>query len=186
MKSFAPIGVAVLTATILTSVAVAANLDREKLKAQLIKHEGKKSKVYIDTKGHPTIGVGFNLDRTGAKAKIEALGLDYAKVKSGEQELSEANIMSLLNDDMDTAVADCQAVFPKFTDLSDVRQRVLADMMFNLGKAKFEGFKKMIAAIKGGDFAKAADEMENSQWYVQVATRGKILVKMMRTDKDPT
>ena len=51
---------------------------------------------------------------------------------------------------MDTAIADSKSVFPKFTDLSDVRQRVIVDMMFNLGKTEVPGFKKMIDAVKAG------------------------------------
>ena len=163
-----------------------ADLDREKLKAQLVKHEGKKNHVYKDTEGHPTIGVGFNLDRSGARAKIEALGLDYAKVKAGTQDLTDEQVYKMLDGDMDTAIADSKSVFPKFTDLSDVRQRVIVDMVFNLGKSKFLGFKKLIDAVKADDFAKAADEMKDSTWYTQVGQRGKTLEKMMRTDMDPS
>ena len=70
-----------------------ADLDREKLKAQLVKHEDKQNHVYKDTEGHPTIGVGFNLDRNGAKAKIEALRLDYAKVKAGTQDWTDEQVI---------------------------------------------------------------------------------------------
>lgn len=107
-------------------------------------------------------------------------------MKAGTQDLTDAQIYKLLEGDMDSAIADSKSVFPKFTDLSDVRQRVIADMMFNLGKSKFSGFKNMIAAIKVGDFAKAADEMKNSAWYRQVGQRGKTLEKMVRTDMDPS
>ncbi len=186
MSRIARCGWVLLMTSLIASGAKATDLDRGKLTAQLIKHEGKRSKVYNDTQGHPTIGVGFNLDRNDAKARIEALGLDYAQVKAGTQELSEPNIMSLLSDDMDTAIAGCQAVFPHFADLSDVRQRVLADMIFNLGKAKFAGFTKLIAAVNSADFTQAAAEMKNSAWYRQVGTRGKTLVAMMQTDMDPS
>ncbi len=172
--------------SMLAVVGFFADLDREKLKAQLVKHEGKESKVYVDTEGNPTIGVGFNLNRGDAKAKIEALGLDFSKVKAGTQTLTDDQIFTLLDADMDAAIADSMSVFPKFTDLSDVRQRVIVDMMFNLGKPKFQGFKDMIAAVKAADFAKAADEMKDSKWYTQVGNRGKTLEKMMRTDADPS
>ena len=186
MGTIARSGCILLAVCLVASNAGATDLDRARLTAMLIKHEGKKAKVYTDTQGHPTIGVGFNLDRRDARAKIEALGLDYDKVKAGTQTLSEPNIMSLLSDDMDTAIAGCQAVFPRFTDLSDVRQRVLADMMFNLGKAKFAGFTKLIAAVNAANFAQAAAEMKDSAWYRQVGTRGKTLVMMMQTDMDPS
>ena len=163
----------------------AADLDRDKLNKQLIQHEGKKNKVYIDTKGNPTIGVGFNLNRSDAKSKIEALGLNFEQVKNGTQELNDGQIGSLLAEDIDGTIADCKAVFPEFTELSEVRQRSLVDMMFNLGKTKFVGFKKLIAAVNANDFVKAADEMKNSKWYVQVKDRGKTLEAMMRSGVDP-
>jgi GH24 family phage-related lysozyme (muramidase) len=164
--------------------AAGADMDREKLRKQIVKHEGSKTKVYLDTEGHPTVGVGFNLDRPGAKAKIEALGLSFAQVKSGKQELTQEQITKLLEDDLDVAIRDAKSLFPNFGDLSDVRQRVLVDMTFNLGKGKLAGFKNMIAAVKAKDFARAADEMKSSKWYKQVGQRGKTLEAMMRTGAD--
>ena len=55
----------------------------EKLYRQLEKHEGKRTKVYKDSRGISTIGIGFNLERAGAKKSIEALGLDYSKILGG-------------------------------------------------------------------------------------------------------
>ena len=52
---------------------------------RLKKHEGVKNKVYMDSVGIPTIGVGFNLNREDAPQKIKALGLDYNLVKSGKK-----------------------------------------------------------------------------------------------------
>jgi lysozyme len=165
--------------------ARAADLDRDKLRKQIIRHEGLRNKVYKDSEGIPTIGVGFNLTRPDARAKIQGLGLNYDKVLAGQQELSETQALKLLEGDIDGAVADCRAVFPNFTQLSDVRQRALVDMMFNLGKTRLLKFEKMIAAVKAEQFAKAADEMKGSQWYAQVKTRGKELESMMRNDHDP-
>jgi GH24 family phage-related lysozyme (muramidase) len=174
-----------VTVLVVVFITVAGELDLPKLRAQLIKHEDKKAKVYKDSEGVPTIGVGFNLQRADARKKIADLGLDYDKVLAGQQTLSEEQIGKLLDADIATALGDCQAVFPKFTELSDVRQRVLVDMMFNLGKPRFVKFEKMIAAVKEGKFDKAADEMKDSKWYRQVKSRGKTLETMMRTDRDP-
>jgi GH24 family phage-related lysozyme (muramidase) len=163
----------------------AADLDSDKLRTQLIRHEGKRAKVYKDTEGVPTVGVGFNLNRADARQKLAAVGADLDKVKAGQQELTEDQIRKLLDADMDTAVADCKALFPKFAELSDVRQRALADMMFNLGRARLSGFKKMVSHVNAGEFDKAAGEMKASKWYAQVKDRGKTLEAMVRTNKDP-
>jgi lysozyme len=125
------------------------------------------------------------LNRADAKAKVEALGLDFDKVKNGTQEITYEHIMQLYDADANDAIAYCKAVFPAFEAFDDVRQRVLVDMMFNLGKPKFVGFKKMIAAVMEKNFEKAADEMKNSKWYKQVGERGKTLESMMRSGIDP-
>lgn len=159
-------------------------LDRGKLLQQLTKHEGKRRSVYIDSEGYPTIGIGFNLKRSGAQAVIEKVGANYNKVLAGEAELNDGQIASLFEADVDAAIIDCKKVFNTFTELSDVRQRVLVDMMFNLGPTRFASFRNMIAAIGEKDFDKAADEMTASLWFKQVKTRGTTLVSMMRTNID--
>jgi GH24 family phage-related lysozyme (muramidase) len=169
----------------LTAAAPGAEPDREKLRAQLVRHELKMCKAYLDIRNRPLIGVGFNLDREDAKQKIEALGLDYARVRSGGQALKEEQVLKLLEADIDQAIADCKAVFPGFSDLSDVRQRVLIDMMFSLGKAPLKASAGLIAAVKDGDFAKAADQMKGSAWYRQGGMRARTLEAMMRDNKDP-
>ena len=38
----------------------------------ITRHEGSRKCVYVDTTGHKTIGVGFNLDAPGARTVIES------------------------------------------------------------------------------------------------------------------
>ncbi len=161
-----------------------AHLDRGKLRAQLIRHERKVPKMYLDSEQIPTIGVGFNLNRADAESKIKSLGFDYADVRAGKAAFNDTQIDTLLNEDIETALSDCRSVFNQFDTLSDVRQRVLTDMMFNLGKTKFVQFQKLIDAVKRNDFDAAATEMVDSKWYKQVGTRSKTLVDMMRTNRE--
>lgn len=177
---------AALIALAIVTTCTEEDIDKAKLKAQLIKHEGKRSKVYKDSEGVPTIGVGFNLKRSDAKAKIEALGLDYIKVFSGDQEMTDPQIDTLLVADMDVVIADAKSVVQSFDLLSDVRKRVVTDMVFNLGKTKFNKFAKMLAAIEDKKFDDAAKEMKDSKWCEQVKTRCTTLQTMMKTDKDPS
>ena len=139
-----------------------AKMDINKIEELLILHEGKKNKAYICPAGKITIGVGRNLEDKG---------------------LSDEEIEYLLHNDIKECIQDLSHIFPNFYDLDDVRQAVLVDMRFNLGPARFRSFKKMIAAIRKGDFSKAAEEMKDSRWFEQVKQRGKRLYKMMKTGK---
>lgn len=132
---------------------------KQLLISQLKRHEGFRSKPYLDTVGKLTIGYGRNLDDRG--------------INEQEAEL-------LLHTDIEIAIYDCKRIFPKFEFLSEIRQSVLANMAFNLGHAKLSGFKKMIDAVNRCDFYEAADEMLDSKWARQVKNRAFELSQLMR------
>ena len=77
------------------------------------------------------------------------------------------------------ALESCEE-FKWFHALDEVRQRVIINMVFNLGYAGVCKFKKMIAAIEDKNYTKASDEMVNSRWYDQVGERAQRLCYMMR------
>ena len=58
----------------------------------------------------------------------------------------------------------------------DEVQEVLINMMFNLGRPRLSGFKKMNAALASGDLETAAIEGRDSRWYVQVGDRAERLM----------
>jgi GH24 family phage-related lysozyme (muramidase) len=145
----------------------------------LIMHEGREPKVYMDSKGHPTVGVGFNLDRADAKLMLEYVGADYDRVKAGVEGLDNRQMMRLLTKDIETAIKDARAFVNNFDQLPTQAQLVLIDMAFNMGGPTLNQFKKMKAAIEIRDFDSAAREMKNSAWYGQVGDRSKRLVQMM-------
>ena len=43
-------------------------------RALIWRHEGKRRCVYTDTMGHPTIGIGYNLDNAGARDELKKIG----------------------------------------------------------------------------------------------------------------
>lgn len=112
-----------------------------------------------------TIGFGRNLEDRG---------------------ISEGEAHFMLVNDVQDAVRYLSDTYTWYLQLSDCRQVVLTDMCFNLGETKFRAFRKMLAALKLGDYERAADEMVDSRWYKQTKTRAKRLVKMMRTNEFPT
>ena len=71
---------------------------------------------------------------------------------------------------------------PSWTNtLTDVRQCVIGSMAFNLGLGGVAEFTTMIAALKIGDYAGAAEAMLASAWARQVGTRAHVLAERMRT-----
>lgn len=147
----------------------------DKLKKQLILHESLKTLPYDDQTGVEikqgatlhgkiTIGIGHNLTDNG----ISPLIADF-----------------LYFEDVAGVLAYIYQTYPWWVNLDDVRQRVMVDLIFNLGFGGFAQFKNTIAAIQRHDFEAAAKGLETSAWYGQVGTRGARLVKMMRLGVDP-
>lgn len=133
-------------------------MNREALKALIIRHEGLVLKPYKDTVGKLTIGVGRNLDDVGIST-------------------IEANF--LLDNDLARVISECRDQFSWFNELDDSRQNVICDMVFNMGMPRFLGFQKMLAAIDKKDWKAAADEMLMSRWAGQVGKRATELAQMM-------
>ena len=68
-------------------------------------NEGYHPCVYLDPVKHIlTIGVGFNLEKSGAKEQIEGGGADYNAVLNGSQCLNATQIETLFQEDMNTGV----------------------------------------------------------------------------------
>jgi lysozyme len=90
----------------------------------------------------------------------------------------------ILNNDVNIATDELVATFDWYADLDPIRQRVVVDMVFNLGMPRFKQFQNMIAAIEAGDWMEASDEMMDSRWAQQVGLRASRLAEMMETGED--
>ncbi len=138
-------------------------MNSERLRKQLQRHEGWREKPYKDSVGILTIAWGRNLDQVGIS-------------------LEEGDFM--LENDITTAESECEKRFSFFSDLNDIRQEVLTNMMFNLGWPRLSGFKNMIAALEEVDYELAAAEMLDSKWHTQVKSRAEELATQMRTGNE--
>ena len=65
-------------------------------------------------------------------------------------------------------------------DLPEEVQRIVANMMFNMGRPRLSKFKGMKRGVDSQDWNAAADEMVASRWYRQVTKRADRLVERMR------
>lgn len=132
--------------------------DRQMLIAWLVDHEGEVLKPYRCSQGYLTIGVGRNLDAKGVSQKESRF---------------------LLNNDIEETHNAVVREFPWFYTLSEKRQLVVMDMVFNLGLDGFKKFRKLIAALQAGEYETAAKEMRDSLWAKQVKSRADFLIKEM-------
>ena len=138
-------------------------MDSERLKATLRAAEGERLKPYLDTVGKWTIGCGRNLSDNG---------------------ISRSEMDFMLQNDVTAAYLDAQKLLPTFLTLDDVRQRVLTEMVFQMGYDGVRAFKRTLLAITAGEYDRAADEMLDSEWAVQTPGRAHRLAQMMRSGAD--
>lgn len=132
------------------------------LKEELIRYEGNKSQVYLDTLGLPTVGIG-HMDRN------MIVGTVYGP----------SQIDALYKTDVRNAINVAKQI-ECFDRLDEVRQRVIIQLCFNMG-SKFLGFKKTIEALSAANYSLAANELQDSKWFTQVGRRGPETCFAMRT-----
>ena len=82
--------------------------------------------------------------------------------------------------DIEGVLSDCSKLYSDFEDLPEEAQRVIANMMFNMGYTRLSKFKNMKLSVDDRNWDIAADEMVDSRWYYQVPNRAKRLVERMR------
>lgn len=78
------------------------------------------------------------------------------------------------------AIAALEQAHPWVAGLDAGRQRVLANMAYNLGEAHLDTFHDVLAYTQEGRFGLAAAAMESSLWYREVGARAVRLVAMMQ------
>lgn len=131
----------------------------EALKLQVMRHEGKRLKLYSDSLGVPTLGYGRNVRDKG---------------------ITDDEAQFLLENDLAECIADCET-FPWFARLNPIRQRVIVDLRFNLGGNGLRRFQRTLQCVADGDYSGAADNLLRSKWAGQVKTRATTLAEMLRT-----
>ena len=131
-----------------------------RIKEQLIRHEGLRLKPYRCTAGKLTVGVGRNLDDCG---------------------ISQTEAYLLLKNDIQNCEKQLLDEIPEiYNALDEVRKSVLLNMCFNLGIGGLLGFNNTLAFIAAGDWERAANGMLASKWAKQVGRRAIELSELMR------
>ena len=143
------------------------NLD--KLREEIKYDEGSVNEIYLDHLGLATFGIGHLVTEWD-----EEYGWEVGTP------VSEDRCNEVFDSDIQIVLADCEQLYPDFNELPEEVQRIIANMMFNMGRPRLSKFKGMKAGVDARDWNKAADEMVDSRWYRQVTNRAERLVERMR------
>ncbi len=143
--------------------------------------EGRRTRVYRDSRGRRTIGVGFNLDRPGAADDLSQLlpGVGYRALLRGEIRLTDSQIDVLLQHDVRRALDTARRQVKGFEHLAREAQLVIIDMTFNTGS--LHKWRNLRGALARNDYAAAADAMHDSRWRRQTGQRAARLIELMQS-----
>jgi lysozyme len=108
----------------------------------LQRHEGRERRIYQDTHGNWTGGVGRNLTTV---------------------EFSESEIDLMLTNDINAAYLDLQKLLPDLLKYPIVIINVLIDMHINLGSGGIRKFKKMLNAVRMLNWPEMRKELLDSE-----------------------
>jgi lysozyme len=130
------------------------------LRDALIRDEDLRLSPYRCPAGKLTIGVGHNLDA---------------------KPISKRAALVILDDDIEDAERELAAVLPWTAELDAPRREALVNMVFNLGMGGLLKFKRMLAALRRGDYAAAAAETLDSDYAKQVGARARRVARQIET-----
>lgn len=152
----------------------------ESLYDQLSRHEGVKSQMYLDSKGIPTIGIGFNLQDTSNKKILSKYGITDKMLRGG---LSQNQIMNLFNESLSRAKSDALKFLPNLYQHPTSVQNAIIDMAFNLGYNKLNKFADFKKSLISKDYNQASKDMLNSLWAKQTGNRAVYLSNLVRSSR---
>ncbi len=133
------------------------NIDQ--LAAQLTIDENKRKRIYTDTVGKITGGVGRNLT---------------------DRDFSEDEIQLMLKNDIDMVCDQLDNTLPWWKQMTDRRMQALANMAFNMGITTLLTFKNSLGLLRDGKYDAAADAFMDSKWAKQVGARAVRVTQMIR------
>jgi len=141
----------------------------DKLREEIEYDEGSVNEIYLDHLGLPTFGIGHLVTEWD-----EEYGWEVGTP------VNEDRCIECFDTDIQIVLSDCDRLYPDFNELPEEVQRIIANMMFNMGRPRLSKFKGMKRGVDARDWNAAADEMVDSKWYRQVTKRADRLVERMR------
>ena len=141
------------------------NMDR--LKDSVKQHEGYRNKVYLDTLGKRTVGVGH---------------LCVEDFWEDDKEYEEKFLMEILQKDLQQAIRGARSLMEEHgcADIDEKAEEILIEMVFQLGMTGVSKFKNMWKALAEKNYIGASYEMLDSRWSKQTPNRAKAMAKTMK------
>ena len=141
-------------------------IDMDKLLESVKKHEGYRNKVYLDTLGKRTIGVGH---------------LCVENFWEDDKEYEESFLMEILEKDLQSAIDQADDMCKDLKISSDAKILII-EMIFQLGGNGVSKFRKMWQALQQDppDYAEASVQMLDSRWAKQTPNRAQEMAGHMR------
>ena len=142
-------------------------MDMDRLMESVKKHEGYRNKVYLDTLGKRTVGVGHLC--------VESFWED-------DKEYEEKFLMEILQKDLQEAIRGARSLMEDHgcVDIDEQAEEILIEMVFQLGMTGVSKFKKMWKALAELNYVGASYEMLDSRWAKQTPNRAKAMAKTMK------
>tara|TARA_R100000781_G_scaffold114627_1_gene85939 strand:+ start:99 stop:548 length:450 start_codon:yes stop_codon:yes gene_type:complete len=142
----------------------------DELRQEIQNDEGRVNSVYLDHLSLPTIGIGHLI-----KESDPEYGLPVGTVVDDER------VNELFDQDIKVTLSECEQLYGNFNDLPEEVQKILANMMFNLGRPRLSKFRKLCKAVADRDWQECAVQMEDSRWHKQVTNRANRLISRMKS-----
>ena len=143
----------------------------ELCKQQVKRHEGEVLKIYEDSLGYKTLGIGHLCQPNDPE-------YDW---KIGT-EVSQEVVDMYYEDDFNKHYIEAIHVYGSeegFYNLPENIQHVLVNMCFNLGGNRLSNFRNMLKACRQHNWKEMSKQMEDSRWYRQVGRRSVELQDMV-------
>ena len=141
-------------------------MDMSRLLESVKKHEGYRNKVYLDTLGKRTVGVGH---------------LCVEDFWEDDKEYEEKFLMTILEHDLQSAIKGAKELMSEngCNDIDEIAEELIIEMVFQLGKTGVSKFRNMWKHLSALEYSSAASEMLDSRWAKQTPNRAKNMSAQM-------
>ena len=142
-------------------------MNLERLLESVKKHEVYRNKVYLDTLGKRTVGVGH---------------LCVEDFWEDDKEYEESFLMEILQKDLQEAIRGAKELMEEHgcADIDERAEEILIEMVFQLGMTGVSKFRNMWKCLSELNYLGASFEMLDSRWAKQTPNRAKDMAEQMK------